>query len=564
MKILRLTPGEKKQDMPKLMIIIFFLNSFITPLFPQKLSPGRYLIPFSNKTGNGYSIHSPQEFLSERSVQRRDRQNIPIITEDLPVNTAYIDSLKKLGLHITGVSKWFNAVIAETTDTSLLGSLTGISFIKEFNYALPFRVSALSMPSYPGERKSFIESSASSSLYGIAEKQINLLNGNSLHALGYRGDGKIIAVLDAGFYKADTYSAFDSLWQSNRIIAWNDFIEPGNPGFFLSDSHGMSVLSTMGANMPGILVGTAPEASYALLRSEDSGSENLIEEVWWLLAAEFADSIGADIINSSLGYSTFDDSTMNYTNNDMDGKTAISTIAAEKAFSKGMIVVVSAGNEGNKSWKKITAPSDGRNVLAVGAIDTFRIPAPFSSTGPSSDYRVKPDVVAVGLRTAIITATGLTGWSNGTSFSSPQIAGLIACLWQAVPEKTNLEIIDAVRRSSSRYYAPDNFFGYGIPDFLFAFNQLKHVPGTPSENNLLIIPNPNYGIFEIHIKDLHEEVRKILIYDVMGRNVEVIYDPEIRSGYYRIEQFINAQPGLYYIIVRTQKKDYSAKMIKLE
>jgi subtilisin family serine protease len=337
--------------------------------------------------------------------------------------------------------------------------------------------------------------------------------------------------------------------------------EPGNPEFFSGDAHGMSVLSTMGSNIPGTLVGTAPEATYVLLRSEISGSENLSEETHWLLAAEFADSIGADIINSSLGYATFDDSSMSYSVDNLDGMTAISTIAAEKAVSKGMIVVSSAGNEGNKAWKRIIAPSDGKNVLSIGAIDTFGNPAAFSSLGPSSDFRIKPDIVAVGLNTAIITPSGLPGYGNGTSFSAPQISGLIACLWQAFPDKTNLEIIDAVRRSSSQYYFPDHILGFGIPDFLLAIKQLGSFPELKSGNEILIIPNPNAGIFEIRLKNPEEVAEKIYIYDSLGRMIASITDPGSSYGYIRFDQAVNLSAGLYFVIVRTADNEYSAKMI---
>ena len=332
--------------------------------------------------------------------------------------------------------------------------------------------------------------------------------------------------------------------------------------FFQENWHGMSVLSTMGANIPGEIVGTAPEASYLLLRSEVTSSEYLIEEAWWVLAAEYADSSGADVINSSLGYSTFDDAAMNYTNSDMNGITAISTLAAEKAFSKGMIVVVSAGNEGNKPWKLISSPSDGKHVLAVGAIDTSRNPAPFSSIGPSADNRIKPDLMAVGSKTAITLSSGTTGIGNGTSFSSPQIAGMVACLWQALPEKTNLQIINGIRRASSRYYSPNNTFGYGIPDFFLALEQMQSSPGKISVNELVVVPNPTQGIFEIRLVNPEEEVKVIYIYDAVGRNVAVIKNPNLLSGYIRIAEINNLQAGIYFIIVSTSKKDYPAKLIK--
>ena len=547
-----------------MIIFILLACGVVFSIYSQKLAPGRYWIPFTDKSGNGFSIHSPEEFLSERAIQRRLRQNIPLLTEDLPVTKLYVDSLRKLGLTVSGTSKWFNAAIAETNDTLLLSTLNNISFIRDFTYTLPLKALALSFTPtlLPEIKENAVESSLDQNNYGLAEKQISLLNGIRLHSLGYRGKNILIAVIDAGFYNVDSYRAFDSLWLNNRIIAWHDFAQPGNPDFFRENSHGMSVLSTMGANIPGELIGTAPEASYLLLRSEITSSEYLIEEALWLLAAEYADSAGADIINSSLGYSTFQDTSMNYTNSDMNGTSAISTIAAEKAFSKGMIIVVSAGNEGAEPWKIISAPSDGKHVLAIGAIDTYLNLAAFSSVGPSADFRIKPDIVSVGYKTAITTVTGITGFGNGTSFSSPQIAGMVACLWQAIPGKTNLEIINAVRRASSRYYSPDNNFGYGIPDFYLAFRQLQSSSERIPGDGLLIIPNPAQDNFKIQLMNSEEVVRIIYVYDAFGRNVAVIKNPYLIFGYFRITELNHLQPGIYFLIVRTDKKDYPAKLIK--
>ena len=550
----------KKLYMRALAILIFLLlNSFLS-VSSQKLSQNRYWIPFTDKEGNGYSISAPEEFLTERAIQRRLSQNIPIKSEDLPVSQVYVDSLRNLGVTILGTSKWFNAAIVESSDSVQIRSLGSLSFVKSFNYQSPLRLSTSSITDkyYNNE---ILAQLPNQSHYGFADKQISILNGKPLHHLGYKGRNIIIAILDAGFYQADSIPAFDSLWLNNRIITWHDFGKPPYPDFFRGDSHGMSVLSTMGANIPGEFVGTSPDASFILLRSEVIEYENLIEEAWWLLAAEFADSCGADIINSSLGYSIFDDSTQNYSFDNMDGKTALSTLAAEKAFSKGMIVVVSAGNEGNKPWQKITAPSDGKNILSVGAIDTFLNHAAFSSYGPSADNRIKPDIMAVGLRTVLTSSEGFTSSGNGTSFSSPQIAGMVACLWQALPGKTNLELIDAIRRSSSQYFSPDNINGYGVPDFFNAFNRLSSLP--EEKNDLLVIPNPTTGIFEIQLINPEEPVIKVYIYNAMGRNVAVINNPEIRSGYVRVYELEGFEQGIYFINVKTAYKNYMTKIIKL-
>lgn len=536
----------------------------LSSTFSQKLSVNRFWIPFTDKNGNACSLAEPEKFLSDRAISRRIRHDVHITEEDMPVSKIYTDSLSGLGLKVIGTSRWFNAAVVETSDTAILGSLRGISFIRDFSYLKPLRTSELAYSCDLRNEQGFMSPFMMNSSYGRAEKQISILHGRELHSMGYRGEGVIIAVFDCGFFNLNLYPAFDSIWQNNKILDWKDLADPDNPAFFQGDAHGMSVLSTIGANIPGDIVGTAPDASFILLRSEVTSSEYTIEEASWLLAAEYADSAGADIINSSLGYYTFDDTAMNYSVHDMDGNTALSTIAAEKAFSKGIIVVSSAGNEGNKPWKKIVAPADGKNVLAVGAVDTFLNPAAFSSCGPSADYRIKPDVAAVGLNAAIVTASGLSGNGNGTSYSCPQIAGMMACLLQAAPEKKNYELADAVKRSASHYYSPGNIIGYGIPDFLKALQLLRISEQPFPEHMMLIIPNPNYGIFEIKLADLPGKIIKICIYDLMGRIISEIREPEIRSGYIWIDQMVSAKPGMYYITVFTDKMNYSAKMMKIE
>ena len=259
-----------------------------------------------------------------------------------------------------------------------------------------------------------------------------MLKGDILHNRDLKGKGKLIAILDAGFSRVDEMIAFEELFAENRILGTKDFVQRNN-NVFDEHTHGMMVLSTMGAENKGQIIGTSPEASFWLLRTEDVDSENLIEEYNWLCAAEFADSVGADIINSSLGYTTFDDAGQNHTYTDMDGRTAPVSIAATIAAQKGMIVVNSAGNSGSGSWHFIGAPADADSILSVGAVDENADFAWFSSYGPSFDGRVKPTVVAQGRNTIVATSNNGTLTGNGTSFSSPIVAGLSACLWEAHP-----------------------------------------------------------------------------------------------------------------------------------
>ncbi|MCD4735435.1 MAG: S8 family serine peptidase, partial [Bacteroidales bacterium] len=354
--------------------------------------------------------------------------------------------------------------------------------------------------------------------YGAAYNQIHMLNGDVLHDLGFDGEGIIIAVLDAGFLNADNLSAFQSLWSNGQILGYKDFVSPDDPHIFDSHFHGSAVLSTMGANLPGIMVGTAPKASYWLLRSEDGDTENIIEELNWVSAAEFADSSGADIINSSLGYTVFDDPSWNHTYQDMDGNTVPITIGADIAASKGMIVVNSAGNSGSSSWFYIGAPADGDSVFSIGAVDANGNLASFSSNGPTSDGRIKPNVCSQGEGATYIEPWGGTVSSgNGTSFSSPIIAGVTACLWQANPQYRNLEILQAIEQSSSLYTGPNNQMGYGIPDYALANSILTVIPHNELKNDKIIVsPNPFTDVLNINIID-EQNVRNLEILDLSGR-----------------------------------------------
>ena len=303
------------------------------------------------------------------------------------------------------------------------------------------------------------------SFYGSTEFQIKKLNGHKLHEAGYHGEAMMIAVLDGGFMNVDRIPAFHQI----QLAGVADFVSPRSQNVFKEMEHGTMVLSTMATNMPNIYIGTAPEASYLLIRTETGATESMAEEDYWAAGVEYADSVGADIINSSLGYTTFDDKKTSHIYADLDGKTALISRTASMLAGKGIILVNSAGNSGNGTWKKIGVPADAYDILAVGAVTKNKVNTVFSSVGPSADGRVKPDVMACGNACSVIRGDGKLGKANGTSFASPLTCGMVACLWQALPDKTALEIMDIVRRSAHQYNVPDNIFGYGIPDFWKAY-----------------------------------------------------------------------------------------------
>lgn len=428
----------------------------------------KYRISLKDKAATEYSLKKPEKYLSAKAIERRRKQNLPIDSTDLPVCRKYIDEIRKQGVKIVVTGKWDNFVTVSCNDTTLIDRIAALPFVlsTEKVWISP----GAGKPSMATERDSVLNQPTihSDSIYGRAITQIQMSNGGKLHEAGFKGQGMTIAVIDAGFHNVDKITAMQNI----RILGTKDFVNQ-QADIFAESSHGMSVLSCIGMNRPDIMTGTAPEASFWLLRSEDEYSEHLVEQDYWSAAVEFADSVGVDVINTSLGYYSFDDKSKNYKYRDLDGRHALMSRQASHIADKGMILVCSAGNSGAGSWKKITPPGDADNVLTVGAIDKRAVLATFSSVGNTADHRVKPDVVAVGVGSDVIRTDGNQGRANGTSFSSPIMCGMVTCLWQACPTLTAKEVIELVRRSGDRAGFPDNIYGYGVPDMWKAYNDYK-------------------------------------------------------------------------------------------
>jgi hypothetical protein len=428
----------------------------------------KYRISLKDKAATEYSLKKPEKYLSAKAIERRRKQNLSIDSTDLPVCRKYIDEIRKQGVKIVVTGKWDNFVTVSCNDTTLIDRIAALPFVlsTEKVWISP----GAGKPSMATERDSVLNQPTihPDSIYGRAITQIQMSNGDKLHEAGFKGQGMTIAVIDAGFHNVDKITAMQNI----RILGTKDFVNQ-QADIFAESSHGMSVLSCIGMNRPDIMTGTAPEASFWLLRSEDEYSEHLVEQDYWSAAVEFADSVGVDVINTSLGYYTFDDKSKNYKYLDLDGRHALMSRQASHIADKGMILVCSAGNSGAGSWKKITPPGDADNVLTVGAIDKRAVLATFSSVGNTADHRVKPDVVAVGVGSDVIRTDGNQGRANGTSFSSPIMCGMVTCLWQACPTLTAKEVIELVRRSGDRAGFPDNIYGYGVPDMWKAYNDYK-------------------------------------------------------------------------------------------
>ncbi len=535
-------------------------------LLLAQTAPDKYWIHFTDKANTPYSISQPDSFLSAKSIQRRINQNIPIVENDLPVDPVYIDSLEALGLDILTRSKWMNAVTVHADSIQMIFQAMNFYFVDSYQKVLRLKTNMADIVDLTKDVNSLSLTSSVSSLdYGYSANQIEMLNCHILHNEGYTGQGMVIAILDAGFRNVDTLPAFDSLWANGQILGMHDFVSGGD-SVFEDHTHGMMVLSCMGGNSPGELMGTAPGASYWLLRSEDVYSEYVIEEDNWVAAAEFADSVGADVLNTSLGYTEFDDPSQNHTYADMDGNTTRISNATDIAASKGMLVVNSAGNSGSNSWFYIGAPADADSVLAVGAVDENGNYVSFSSKGPSYDGRVKPNVAAKGQSCAVEGTNGAVTFGSGTSFASPIMAGAAACLWQAHPDLSNMQIFEAIEMSGSQASNPDSLMGYGIPNLAQAHLVLHNIEYSEfnEEAFFRVSPNPFTDFFKLEMYSIDSQNVSVEMFDIMGRKV---FSNSFNVNYPRydsvtIDNLSYLPTGIYVVKITTINRSYQVKVIK--
>ena len=434
----------------------------------QAQKTGKYRITLADKEGTAYTIDKPQEFLGPRAIERRNRQQLPVDSTDLPVSGVYLKALEDAGAAVVATSKWNNTALVEVTDSSSVERMKALPFVVS---ARKVWVQPDSIPPRNASRKEEVKNAVEldSLYYGPAFRQINIHGGDSLHAGGFTGRGMHVAVIDAGFYNADEIGLFERM----NLLGTRDFVNPQSD-IYAENSHGMKVLSCMAANIPNVFVGTAPDASYWLLRSEDADSEQPVEEDYWAAALEFADSVGVDVVNTSLGYYAFDNAADNYRYRDLDGHRSLMSNTASMAVGKGMVVVCSAGNSGSGQWKKITPPGDAEHVITVGALYRDLSNAEFSSIGHTTDGRIKPDVMAVGASSTVAGTNGSVSRGNGTSFASPILCGVVACFWQACPWLTAKEVVQAVQQAGDRADCPDNIYGYGVPNLWKAYKELIH------------------------------------------------------------------------------------------
>jgi subtilisin family serine protease len=449
--------------------VLFFILLFSASHFTDAEKSFCFRIYLNSKGISSYKIIEPEKFLSPAAIEIRFLRDVEIDESDFPISEKLIDEIRNTDFKPVTQSKWLKTLVVETSDSSKIDRLKEFAYIDSVKCVWngEGRTDAKSCVE---DTSQFVSHDKNLEIeYGYADSQIRMLNGIALHEKGFKGKNMRIAVIDAGFMNVNRMDAFSGL----HLLGVRNMTFPGR-SLYCEDEHGTKVLSCMAAHLPGIITGTAPQAEYLLIKSEDTRGEYPIEEDFWVAAVEFADSFGIDVISSSLGYYKFDNNPACYSHADIDGKTALTSKAAAIASGKGILLVSSAGNEGNGDWKKITFPADTENILTVGSITSNRERSMFSSVGLTADFRIKPDVVALGSNCCVISSAGQIQSVNGTSFSAPTVAGLAACLWQAFPLLKNTEIIQLIRESSNQYQRPDVQLGYGIPDFIKSYNAAKN------------------------------------------------------------------------------------------
>ena len=513
-----------------------------------------YRIYFTDK-GTSPGEFNETQLLSPAAIARREKYGIESLsTSDLPVSNQYLSQVSLHGLTFKCSSKWMNTAVFTSLSPVSTAELEELAFVTE--------VRLVKHPAEPVKHSHSKYGTTGPAADGDEFDPRVPLNGTILHQSGFTGKDITIAVLDAGFVNADVIESLLPLRQRGGIIATHDFVT-GSDNVFDYHTHGTSVLSILAGNLQGLIHGTAPDADYILLRSEDAATEYPVEMDYWAAAAEYADSAGADVISSSLGYFTFDDPLMNYSFSDMDGNTTFITRAADIAASKGILMVVSAGNERNKEWVRIIAPSDCDNVVGVGAVNQDLTISVFSSAGYSADGRVKPDVVAPGVSLNLQNYPEQVSTGSGTSFSCPVISGLSASLMQAVPAASPPEIISALHESSDRYFNPDSLYGYGLPDFLRALRLLEDIHSYIPGETMTAGPNPFFEEILLWFPDNPGSLT-VTVTTTDGRCVINRNYPVYAGRSFRLVIPEDMGQGMYLVKAVTDTREKVFKMVRLK
>jgi subtilisin family serine protease len=540
--------------MKKLLLLFAFLIS--SQFFAQEDA----WVYLKDKPNSETYLATPLKMLSQRALDRRARQNIEVDVIDVPIDDAYYSQIESTsGITVKAKSKWLNAIHVFGLQEDISNLKTNFTFIESIEFAndgLNAKGKRNKHSSKSNHQNKFAEMKADYN-YGVAETQITMLKGDFLHQEGFTGSGMHIAVIDAGFPNVDQLQAFQKIRDNNQILGGYDFVNRSK-SYFTGHNHGTNVLSDIAGYIEGVFVGTAPDASFYLFITEIIDKEVPLEESLWVEAAERADSLGVDVINTSLGYTTFDNPNYNYSYADMDGKTAFISRGADIIASRGMILVTSAGNSGSNSWKYMGAPGDAASVFTVGAVNASEDIASFSSFGPTSDGRVKPDVLAHGENVFVIDhQIGTPKPSNGTSFSSPVMTGVVACFWQATPELTSTQVMQKIRESADRYSNPDEQYGYGIPNFKTAYETVLNVDKQNFINTTTIYPNPVSASFTLKMKRNDLNGVHVKIYNLLGK--KVYEQGNLKSSVLNVS-VLNS--GIYILKITSGKSQKTIKLVK--
>lgn len=541
---------------------LLLLTLVVSVISQAQIATNIYWVQFTDKANSPYSIDNPEAYLSQRALDRRARLGIEIDEYDIPVNPQYLQAVADCGAQLLNPSKWLNGVSIYTSSSSVIDAINALDFVEVVrnceNHPEAQRNKEIWLAN---EMKVSGSPVVARDFYGGAHDQVYQLRVNELHDMGFDGTGVVIAVLDGGFVGTDTHPCFDNMREEGRLLGVRDFVY-NSSSVYSQSTHGTSCLSTIAAYDPQNMVGTAPKASFYLFHTEDGESENIVEEYNWVSGAEYADSLGVDVCSTSLGYIDFDMPQWDHPFEHYDGHTAPMTIGAEIAASRGIICTNSAGNEGD-GMCTLGIPGDAEHILTIGAVDANGQRAYFSSVGPTYDGRIKPDVMAIGEGTYV--ASGYSGWmdyynGDGTSFSNPVLAGAVACLRQARPDASVQEICDAVRMAGNNANTPDNYYGYGIPDFVMALDLLPlHVDTFMQQNEIIaVFPNPSKG--NVHIQMNEGYQAEIKVYDMMGRHMTSYHFNGLNHT--SIEQFLNTlDNGVYFIKADSELGSQTVRLI---
>lgn len=519
----------------------------------------KYWVKFTDKNGSPFTVGNPSAYLSAKSIARRNNQNISVDMTDIPVNQSYINQVNATGAQVFQRSKWMNAAIVIVSNPAQLIAINSLTCV--LNSSPVARMHKTKDDKTEVADLNLLRSTKVAAYnYGPSFIQNNQIGSDCMHENGFRGENMTIGVLDSGFDNVNNNAVFDSLRNEGRILGTRDIVD-GNTSVYEDHSHGAMVLSCIVGNTPGQLIGTGPKAKVYLVRTEDVFSEKPIEESNWIVGAEYADSVGVDILTTSLGYTTFDSPFTSHVYADLNGRTSPMSIASTMAVRKGIFVLNAAGNDGGNSWNYIGIPADADSICSVGSVDGSGVHSGFSSVGPTADGRIKPDLSTRGQGTYVCSPTGNFFGGSGTSFATPVLAGAVACLWQANPTKTNMQILQALKATASQSLTPDNSYGWGIPNMCAAHNLLNGTSLSVGEllnAPLKVFPNPAKN--EISFT-LDQKPENIQLTDVLGKEIGFILTEKL-SDHYNI-QFINEMAsGVYFLKIKNTSGTINGKFIK--